>query len=133
MKYLLDSNTCIFIIKRKPAIVLKRLRQRFSEGVAISSVTLAELRFGADKSTRPAQNHSALDQFLAPLTVVNFDSFAASRYGTVRADLERLGRPIGPLDTLIAAQALALDLTVVTNNVSEFSRVAGLSVEDWAK
>ena len=129
--YLLDSNTCIFIIKRKPTVVLKRFRQHLSEGVAISSVTLAELRYGADKSSRPTQNHAALDAFLAPVSVVDFDSSAASRYGRVRTDLEHVGTPIGPLDTMIAAHALSLDLTVVTNNISEFSRGPSLKVEDW--
>lgn len=133
MNYLLDSNACIFIIKRRPTVVLHRFRQHLSKGIGISSVTLAELRYGADKSARPAQNHSALDAFLAPVSVVDFDSSAASRYGGIRADLERLGTPIGPLDILIAAHALSLDVTLITNNMSEFSRVSGLTVEDWAK
>jgi tRNA(fMet)-specific endonuclease VapC len=112
--------------------VLARLEQLPPDDMAISAVTLAELRYGADKSDRPSQNHAALDAFLAPLSVALFDSGAADAYGKVRAALERRGTPIGPLDTLIAAHALQLGLTLVTNNVSEFARVPSLSLEDWS-
>jgi tRNA(fMet)-specific endonuclease VapC len=95
MKYLLDTNICIFVIKRRPALVLNRFLQQSPDEVAISSVTLAELRYGADKSAVPARNHAALDGFLAPIPVADFDSIAADRYGKVRADLERRGTPIG--------------------------------------
>jgi tRNA(fMet)-specific endonuclease VapC len=131
VKYLLDTNICIFVIKRKPATVLARFQLHPPDDVAISSVTLAELRYGADKSSRPQQNHAALEAFLAPLSVVDFDSQAAESYGKVRAELERRGTPIGPLDTLIAAHSLALGTTLVTTNTSEFSRVPGLNIEDW--
>lgn len=131
MKYLLDTNICIFLIKRKPVSVLLRFEQQSPQDISISTVTLAELRYGADKSSRPRQNHAALDAFLVPLSVLDFDSEAADRYGQVRADLERQGTPIGPLDTMIAAHALRLGAALVTNNSSEFSRVAGLNVEDW--
>ena len=132
MKYLLDTNICIFVIRRRPPSVLGRFQQHPPDDVAISSVTLAELRYGADKSTRPQQNHAALDAFLVPLSVVDFDSRAADHYGKVRADLEQRGTPIGPLDTMIAAHSLSLGVTLVTSNTSEFSRVRGLNVEDWA-
>jgi tRNA(fMet)-specific endonuclease VapC len=131
VKYLLDTNICIFLIKRKPVSVLLRFEQQSPQDISISTVTLAELRYGADKSSRPRQNHAALDAFLVPLSVLDFDSEAADRYGQVRADLERQGTPIGPLDTMIAAHALRLGAALVTNNSSEFSRVAGLNVEDW--
>ncbi len=131
MKYLLDTNICIFVIKKKPALVLQRFVQQPADEVGISSVTLAELRYGADKSAAPARNHAALDGFLAPILVADFDSLAADRYGKVRTYVEQQGTPIGPLDTMIAAHALSLATTLVTNNTSEFSRVPGLVWEDW--
>jgi tRNA(fMet)-specific endonuclease VapC len=131
VKYLLDTNICVFLIRRKSAAVLARFAQYAVDELAVSSVTLAELRYGADKSQRPEQNHAALDAFLVPLAVVDFDSHAASHYGRLRADLERHGNPIGPLDTMIAASALSSGLPEVTNNTAEFSHVPGLQVEDW--
>lgn len=131
MQYLLDTNICIFVIRQRPAPLLQRFQQYRPDELAVSVVTLAELRYGADKSSDPAKNHSALDGFLAALAIVDFDAVAADWYGKVRADLESRGCPIGPLDTLIAAHALRLGVPVVTNNVGEFSRVTGLHVEDW--
>jgi len=131
VNYLLDTNICIFVIKRKPVLVLQRFLQQPPAEVSISSVTLAELRYGADKSAAPARNHAALDGFLTPISVADFGTLAADEYGKVRADLERRGVPIGPLDTMIAAHALSLKVTLVTANTSEFSRVPGLVVEDW--
>ncbi len=131
MTYLLDTNICVYVIRRKPALVLQRFQRQSPDEVAISSVTLAELRYGADKSAFPARNHAALHSFLAPISVDDFDSLAADQYGKVRADLERKGTPIGPLDTMIAAHALSLKVTLVTANTSEFSRVPGLVCEDW--
>jgi tRNA(fMet)-specific endonuclease VapC len=92
---------------------------------------LAELRYGSDKSKDPAKNHAALNGFLAPLEIVDFDAQAAGHYGNIRQDLEKRGLPIGSLDTLIAAHARSMGLTLVTNNTSEFTRVTGLLVEDW--
>jgi tRNA(fMet)-specific endonuclease VapC len=132
VNYLLDTNICIFIIKRKPPKVLRRFQLHSTDEIAVSSVTLAELRYGADKSTRSVEAHEALDQFLAPLSVVDFDRIAAGHYGTIRTDLERRGTPIGSLDLLIAAHALSLSVTLVTNNKSEYSRVPNLNIEDWA-
>jgi tRNA(fMet)-specific endonuclease VapC len=131
VKYLLDTNICVFVIRKKSQLALQRLRQHPACVVGISTITLAELRYGADKSQDPAKNHAALNSFLAPLEVVAFDVHAAGQYGTIRADLERRGLPIGPLDMLIAAHAQSLGLILVTNNISEFSRVTGLAVEDW--
>ena len=131
MKFLLDTNICVFVIRRKSAAVVARLEQYAAEEIGISAVTLAKLRYGADKSERPAQNHAALDAFLVPLMTVDFDADAANFYGTVRAELERRGTPIGPLDTMIAAHAICLGIPLVTNNTAEFSRVPGLQVEDW--
>ena len=131
MKYLLDTNICVFVIRRKSTGVVARLEQHAAEEIGISAVTLGELRYGADKSERPAQNHAALDAFLVPLMTVDFDADAADFYGKVRAELERRGTPIGPLDTMIAAHAICLGIPLVTNNTAEFSRVPGLQLEDW--
>ena len=131
MKYLLDTNICVFVIRRKSATVLARLETHAADEIGISTVTLAELRYRADKSQRPAQNHAALDAFLVPLLVVDFGAEAADCYGRVRAELERRGTPIGPLDTMIAAHSLCLGVPLVTNNAAEFSRVPGLQWEDW--
>lgn len=130
--FLLDTNICAYLINRRPAGVYERLLQHQNDGVSLSSLTVAELRYGADKSSRPAQNHGALDEFLVPLGVFAFDAEAAAAYGQLRVDLERRGTPIGPLDTLIAAHALSLGAVLVTNNVREFARVPGLRVENWA-
>jgi tRNA(fMet)-specific endonuclease VapC len=131
LKYLLDTNTCIFVIRQKPASVLQRFQQFQPEELGISTVTLAELRYGADKSSNPVKNHLALDGFVAALEIVDFDASSADWYGGVRADLAKRGCPIGPLDTMIASHALRLGVPLVTNNVGEFQRVTGLIVEDW--
>lgn len=131
MKFLLDTNICVFVIRQKSLVVAQRFRQVPTGDLAISVVTLAELRYGADKSLQPNKNHSALNSFLAPLEVVDFDSAAADQYGKIRSDLERRGLPIGALDTLIAAHALSLGIRLVTNNTREFSRIVGLMLEDW--
>ena len=131
MNVLLDTNMCIYLIKNRPPEVLRRFEEYAVGDIGVSSVTAAELHFGAQKSQRPAQNEQALEQFLLPLAVVGFDLSASIAYGRVRAALEKQGTPIGPLDTLIAAHALSLDLTLVTNNVREFARVPDLSVENW--
>lgn len=112
--------------------MLQRFQQFQPDEIGISTITLAELRYGADKSSNPAKNHLALNSFLAAIEIADFDAAAADRYGDVRADLERRGTPIGPLDTMIAAHALSLAVPLVTNNVNKFRRVAGLVVEDWA-
>ncbi len=130
--WLLDTNICIYLIKKKPEGVLKRLRALDISTVAVSSITVAELQYGVAKSARPEQNALALAALLAPLDVLAFDDSAVATYGTVRAELERSGTPIGSLDSLIAAHALALGRTVVTNNTREFSKVVGLKLENWA-
>ncbi len=131
--YLLDTDICIEMIRGKSPAILAHLRRRKVGSVAISSITLAELQYGVAKSRDPEQNLIALVHFVAPLEVLPFDERAAAGYGKLRADLERAGRPIGPLDTLIAAHALAEKLTLVTNNQREFSRVPDLHVENWGQ
>jgi len=133
LKWLLDTNVCVFAIRGKPAELLRRFEQYPVGALGISTVTLAELRYGADKSGDPARNHRALDLFLAPIEIADFDASAAEYYGKVRTDLEVRGVPIGPLDTMIAAHALRLAVPLVTNNAREFSRVPGLVTEDWTK
>ena len=100
MKYILDTNICVFINRKRLPIVLQRFVQFLPDELGISTVTLSELRYGADKSSNPSKNHTALDAFLAPLLIIDFDSECADYYGKVRSDLERRGAPIGPLDTL---------------------------------
>lgn len=131
MRYLLDTNICIYVINRKPPEVLAQFLAHEDEGIGISAVTAAELYWGVRKSGS-ARNLHALEKFLAPLEVADFDLAAAQAYGDLRAWLEAKGTPIGPLDTQIAAHALALGTTLVTNNQREFRRVPGLIVENWA-
>ena len=131
MKWMLDTNICIAIIRRQPEVAIKRLRGKSVGQVGVSAVTVAELQYGAAKSTRPELARSALSEFLLALEVAPFDEAACARYGMVRAKLEAAGKPIGPLDTLIAAHALSLGVVLVTNNLREFRRVPGLTVEDW--
>lgn len=130
MRFLLDTNTCIYIINRKPPAVIERFRQLALGDVGVSSITAAELAFGVAKSGS-ARNRTALEKFLAPLEILPFGLDAVWAYGEVRSALERAGTPIGALDTLIAAHALAGRVTLVTNNLREFDRVAGLRCENW--
>ena len=130
-RYLLDTDTCIYLIKRQPPTALAKLQSLEVGSVGISSITLSELEYGVAKSSMPQQNKLALAQFLAPLGILPYDDAAAAQYGSIRAFLERQGTPIGPLDTLIAAHALALRCVLVTNNEREFSRVPDLVVENW--
>lgn len=131
MRYLLDTNTCIFIIKCRPTIVRQRLEKVAVGDVGVSTVTISELEFGVAKSSRPDQNRIALEKFLLPLEILSYDRKAAARYGDLRCHLESCGTPIGSMDLMIAAHALAAGWIVVTNNTREFSRVPGLITEDW--
>ncbi len=130
MRYLLDTNTCIYIINRRPPQVFAHFEGlRYGE-VGVSSITGAELAFGVAKSGS-ARNRQALEKFLAPLELLPFDADAMHAYGPLRAELQRRGQPIGALDMLIAAHALALGATLVTNNLDEFRRVPGLECDNW--
>jgi tRNA(fMet)-specific endonuclease VapC len=131
VKVLLDTNICIYIIKQQPASVINKFAS-FSVGdIGISVMTLAELEYGASKSSQPVRNRKALEQFVSPLEVAVFDRRATVFYGRIRALLEKKGRLIGSMDLLIAAHALSLGVPLVTNNVKEFKRVSGLRVENW--
>jgi tRNA(fMet)-specific endonuclease VapC len=129
---MLNTDTCIAIIKKHP-VALKKLRGKSIGQVGLSSITLGELAFGADKSSRPNDAHVALSEFLLALEIAAFDDHAAMRYGEVRASLGRLGKPVGPLDTLIGSHAHALDVILVTHNTREFAQIEGLRLEDWVK
>jgi len=131
MRFMLDTDSCIALIKRKPGSILRRITSLSPGEAGISAITLAELRYGVAKSTQSEKNRMALDEFLLPLEVVDFDEPAAASYGSVRAALEKAGTPIGPLDTQIGAHALSLGATLVTHNAREFRRIPGLAVEDW--
>jgi len=131
IRYLLDTNICIEMIRGRSGAVVAKLRRRRIGSVGISTITLAELQYGVAKSSDPERNAVALAHVVAPLEIMPFDDRAAASYGELRADLERAGTPIGPLDTLIAAHAMALGVTLVTSNRREFARVPGLVVEDW--
>jgi tRNA(fMet)-specific endonuclease VapC len=133
MKYILDTNICIYIIKQKPVQVFEKFKNLPLGSVGISIITFAELQYGVRKSAQPEKNQLALNQFLIPLEIFDFDINAAVEYGRIRTNLEKLGTPIGPLDTLIAAHAKSLKLTIVTNNEKEFKRVEGLEITNWSK
>ncbi|NJM63730.1 MAG: type II toxin-antitoxin system VapC family toxin [Oscillatoriales cyanobacterium RU_3_3] len=132
MKFLLDTNICIYIIKRQPPQVLDKFRTLDISEVGISSITVAELEYGAYKSQQTDRNRLAFNQFLMPLEIVPFDERATQNYGQLRSQLERQGIVIGSMDMLIASQALSLGLILVTNNVKEFSRIPNLVIENWA-
>ena len=131
MDYLLDTNICIYLIKRKPHQVFDRFRSLSVGALGISSITEAELLYGAEKSRQSEKNRLALAHFLLPIEIVTFGSAAAHEYSVIRSDLEKAGNVIGPLDMLIAAQAKSIGTTLITNNEHEFLRVKGLKVENW--
>jgi len=131
MPYLLDTNICIYIIKQKPQSVLNKFNSIEPGEVAISMITVSELYYGARKSANKEKNFLALNKFILPFNILDFDIAAANSYGIIRTELESKGIPIGPLDTLIAAHAISLDYILVTNNEREFTRVSGLQVENW--
>ena len=133
MRYMLDINICIYAIKHKPEKVFQRLQALDPEDVCVSSVTYAELVHGVEKSAAVEKNRLALLTLLANIEILDFDVNAADCYGKIRADLEKKGTPIGPLDMMITGHAQSLGYTVVTNNVKEFSRVKNLKIENWAE
>lgn len=132
MRYMLDTNICIYCTKQKPAQVFQRLQEHYPVEVCISSVTYAELVHGVEKSQAVERNRLALALLLTNIDILDFDAAAAESYGAIRADLEKRGTPIGPLDMMIAGHAKSLGYTIVTNNTKEFNCVLGLNVENWA-
>ena len=133
MRYMLDTNICIYVIQKASMAVLERLRKVGVPNVGVSSITLSELEYGVEKSLAKKRNRIALASFLGPLEIAPYDEVAARAYGSIRCGLERAGTPIGSLDVLIGAHALSLGLTLVTNNEREFRRIPGLKIENWAK
>ena len=131
MKYMLDTNICIFAIRNSNDNVLKKFHEHLDDELYISSITLAELMYGVEKNRKPEQNRNALLQFLTLIDIKEFSEKAAIEYGKIRAFLENQGTPIGPLDTLIAAHAVSENMILVTHNTKEFLRVPDLTVENW--
>ena len=130
-RFMLDTNICIELLRGRAAKLFQRICRRSPDEISISSITLAELQYGAAKSARPEHHAQLIVEFCPPLAILPFDSLAAEAYGPLRADLERMGTPIGPLDMLIGAHALSQNLILITRNEREFRRLAGLSVENW--
>ncbi|MEE8430001.1 MAG: type II toxin-antitoxin system VapC family toxin [Candidatus Desulfatibia sp.] len=133
MKYLIDTNICIYIINKRPAAVIKKFKQFELGEIGISTITVSELQYGVAKSTYRKKNEVRLEEFLAPLEILTYDQTAARVYGDIRFQLEKRDRPIGPLDLLIAAHAISQDLVLITNNDKEFKRIKKLEIENWTK
>lgn len=133
MRYMLDTNICIYVIKYKPEAAVQNFLAHDPDDICVSSITYAELMHGVEKSQQIEKNRLALSMFLSAITVLDFDSSAAEAYGELRADLERKGTPIGPMDMLIAGHAKSQNLILVTNNTREFERVSDLTLQDWSK
>lgn len=133
MIYMLDTNICIYAIKHRPEKVFQKLQGIDPNDVCISSVTYAELVHGVEKSAAVEKNRLALSILLANIEIMSFGTDAANEYGKIRANLEKKGTPIGPLDMMIAGHARSLGVIIVTNNVKEFSRVTDLKIENWAE
>jgi len=131
MKYMLDTNICIFVIRHQKKSVIEKITQHAPADIVISSITVSELEYGCEKSAAPQKNRIALMEFLSPFDVALFGSAAAHRYGMLRAQLERDGKPTGAMDMLIAAHCLAIDATLVTNNTRDFKHINDLSLTDW--
>lgn len=131
MKYMLDTNICIYIIKKHPENVLRKFKNYSLGDICISSVTFAELMYGVEKSQHQQKNREALEEFTLPLEIIPFDDDAAKHYGSIRTYLEKKGEIIGPLDLMIAAHAQSLNSILVTNNKKEFSRIPKIKIEDW--
>ena len=131
IKAMLDTNICIYIIKNKPLSVKKRFLEFKIGELCLSSITLSELYFGAYKSNQVEKNLKAIENFLIPFEIVDFDYKASIEYGKIRAELEKKGSVIGNMDMQIAAHAKSLNLPLVTNNIKEFQRVDGLKIDNW--
>jgi tRNA(fMet)-specific endonuclease VapC len=131
MKYLLDTNTCIYIINKKSNTILNKLSEIEISEMVISSITAAELYFGVEKSSKKDENLLSLNNFLLPFDILNFDYSDSIIYGKIRNQLQLSGTPIGPMDLLIASQAISKDLILVSNNIREFQRLQNLKLENW--
>ena len=130
--YLLDTNICIYAIKNKPECVLANIKKKSRDGIYISSLTIAELEFGVQNSINMAANRIALLKFVSIFNILCFDDMDAIPYGKLKAKLRKEGKAIGPIDMLLAGQAISKDLILVTNNTKEFKRIENLKLENWA-
>jgi tRNA(fMet)-specific endonuclease VapC len=133
MRFMLDTDICIYIIKKKPLNVWRKFQELSLGEVGVSTITVAELQYGVYKSQHQAKNKMALTQFLLPLKIIPFDEKATEIYGKIRAKLEQQGQVIGAMDMLIAAQAISLEITLLTNNTDEFSRIPELTIQNWTE
>lgn len=131
MLYLLDTNICIYLIKKRPVEALEQFNRHSPQDVAISTITLFELEYGVQKSQHTQRSQNALTKFLLPLNLVDIDRFAAIQAAAIRVELNKKGMPIGPYDLLIAGLALSQNMVLVTNNTREFERIDGLRIENW--
>ena len=132
MKFLIDTNICVYIMNYHPPEVLQKFKSIGVGKVGISSITVSELHYGACKSSYIKKNIKRLNEFLSPFEILSYDENASIYYGKIRSQLEKQGNIMGPLDMLIAAHALSNNLILITNNVKEFSRIKSLQVENWA-
>jgi tRNA(fMet)-specific endonuclease VapC len=132
MKYLIDTNICIYIMNKRPAKVIQKLKHFEVGEIGLSAITVSELQYGVAKSTRRDLNRQRLNDFMAPFEILTYDELSAEVYGDIRIQLEKSGQTIGPLDMLIAAHAFSRNLILVTNNETEFKRIESLKVENWA-
>lgn len=133
MRYMLDTNICIYVMKNHPETVVRRFKEHAIGDICISTVTYHELMYGVEKSNNPQRNRTALAMFLSPIEILEYDELAAEDSGRIRAELKKRGTPIGPLDTMIAGHARSKGYTLVTNNTREFERVEGLELENWTE
>lgn len=131
--YLLDTNICIFAINKRPEKVIEAIKEKSKSGIYISSLTVAELEYGVENSLHIEDNRIALLKFLSIFNILDFDDMDAAPYGKLKTKLKKSGKIIGPIDMLLAAQALSKDLIFVTNNMDEFKRIDGLKIEDWSR
>lgn len=130
--YLLDTNICIFAINNRSKNVIRLISEKSKNRLYLSSLTIAELAYGVENSLHVEKNRMALIKFISIFNIINFDDSDAVQYGILKAKLKKIGTLIGPIDMLLAAQALCKELIFVTNNVNEFKRVEGLIIEDWS-
>ncbi len=133
MRYLLDTDICIYVIKKHPSQVIEQFKRHSPGDIAISTITLFELQYGVEKSRQRSRSGQALTRFLSPLRLLVLDSEAALEAASIRAQLHKMGKPIGPYDLLIAGLARSKDMILVSNNSKEFERIEGLRLENWAK
>lgn len=131
MKFLLDTNICIYIIKNKPSQVIEKFKAINADQVFISSITISELRYGCEKSSFPKKNHLALDDFLTPLNILGYTEDDGNVYGVIRAYTEKKGIVVGGMDLMIAAQSINQRCILITNNTREFERIPGIQLENW--